>query len=221
MSDFSCGIMMGNNHKDVAVNYLEPDTVLIRLSNEWLCRLSESDSREMVVENYSQAVLDMSVKIPLLHIRHHEDHGFELGILHNKKIAFYFYVEYAIESNFSFNVGTELYGDDFAILMTKPDVKERVNSEVRSRYHEVDEKIERCFASINDINIKQFKLFGFDDEWCAKARNLLTASNYKKDGTFTCQINDLLAMLGLENFSFVSHRYVCLGDDNFEVVERG
>ena len=223
MSDFSCGILIGNNHKDLAVNYMEPDTFLIKLNDEWLCRLSENDSKEIVLENYSQAVLDMSAQIPLLHIQHSEDYGFDMGVLHNGELVFRFGIEYAIESSFAFEVGDKLYEDvDYVLVMDKPEVVERVKREVSARCHEIDEKISRSFASVNDNNIKQFNLFGFDDERCSKIRNLLTEANYKKDDGLGFQmIQDLLAIIGLENFYFVSHRYACLGDNDFEIVEKG
>jgi len=51
-----------------------------------------------------------------------EDHGVELGILHHKKLAFNFGVDYGVESEFAFQIGQELYGDEFMLKLHDAEV---------------------------------------------------------------------------------------------------
>jgi len=218
MSEFSAGIMLNVAHQEIAKAYLEDNTYLIRLNDTWLCRLSDNDDYCQKEEDYSQAVLDMSVQIPLLHIMNAEDHGFWLAILHNKKIVFQFDVPYNIESEFAFSIGQELYGDEFFDLMFEEETQEKVQNEVQRRRHEADEFVESFFSRISEDGIAQFELFGFDKPTCVEIAKILTLSNYKKDGMGRQMMQEFSAALRLSEFCWVSHHYVSLGDQDFDIV---
>lgn len=219
MSDFSSGILMNESFKELAKQYSEENTYLIKLDDGWLCRLSENDFCEMVAENYSEAVLNLSVQIPLLHIISAEDHGFELCILFHKKVVFHFQVNYGAENEFAFHIGTELYGDEYMDVVLDSKVQAHINNEVLRRYPEVEETIASYFSEINQEGIEQFKLFGFDNEICNKIQNLLTVNNYNKDKRGHQMINELLSVLKLSRFSFVSYNYVNPDEGIFEILE--
>lgn len=218
MSDFSSGIMINETFKELAKKYSEENTYLIKLDDAWLCRLSENDFCEMVAESYSEAVLNLSNHIPLMHIINAEDHGFELSILHNKKVCFHFQVNYDVENEFAFAIGEELYGDEYMDLIFDTEVQENINNEVLRRHCEIEETIESFFSEINQDSIMQFKLFGFDNDICNKVKNILTVNNYKKDKCGHQMIDELLSVLMLSKFSFVSFDYVNPNEGIFEIV---
>lgn len=218
MSDFSSGILIRPAHKEIALKYLEDDTYLIKLNDAWLCRLSGNDFCDMTEENYSEAVLNLSAHIPLMHIMSAEDHGFELGILHNKKLVFHFRVDYGVESEFASYIGSELYGNDYLKVMCDQEVIKRIQSEVQKHYHVIEERVESFFSGIGEDEVKQFGLFGFHQDDCTKIQNILTLSNYEKDEMGYQMIKELLAVLGLEEFSFVSYNYVNPDEGIFDVL---
>jgi hypothetical protein len=189
MSAFSSGIIINSSNRDIALKFKEANTYLVKLNDSWLCRLSENNFCKMTVESYTEAVLDMSEHIPLLHLQNAEDHGFEMSILHDRELIFKFNIEYAIEDIFLFNIGKELYGDDYIDVMQESDVQERIQKEMQNRYHEIE-----------------------------KIKTALTIPNYKSDGIGFQMIRDLFDALEIENFSFISYHYVSQDEDIFDIV---
>lgn len=221
MSDFSAGILMHEKHREIAKVHLEKHTHLIELNDMWFCRLSENDFCEMAVESYSEAVLAMSEQIPLLHVISAEDHEFELGILHHKKIVFHVRMPYDVVGNFAFDIVTELYGDECMEIIMNPDcaVQEKIKNEIQRRHHEVEEMVQSLFLEITEEGIEQFSQFGFDSDACAKIKDILTAENYQRDDMGYQMMKELFAVLKLSEFSFVSHKYVDLKNDIYNIVK--
>jgi hypothetical protein len=191
MSDFSAAIIIRAEHEAIALEYLDDD-FLIRLNKNWLCRLSANDEINMMdISKYSKTVLNLSEQIPLMHVVHPEDHGFEMCILHKRNMICHFGVSY-----------------EFGELDMKksPEFAERMG-----------------IGRFIEDEFKQFKLFGFDDKACAK---ILASFNELDMNDLELKIDavsNLFSVLGIEEFSFVSHHYVNSdkeqGTTHFDVIK--
>ncbi|GLC83286.1 hypothetical protein [Lacrimispora brassicae] len=219
MSEFSSGIMIQTCHKENVLKYMEKNTYLIQLNDLWLCRLSESDLCNHISEaDYSEAVLNLSEHIPLMHIVNAEDHGFELGILHRKKLAFTFGINYGVESEFVFQLGQQLYGEEYMDRLFDDEVMKNIERETQKHSAEVEERIQSFFSGIGAEQIKQFQLFGFQQDVCERIQHILTYPNYQKDKLGYRMIRELYAAIGIDEFCFVSHYYISKNEENFIIV---
>ena len=220
MSEFSSGIMIRICHKDIALKYMEDNTYLIQLNDFWLCRLSENDfSNHLSERNYSEAVLNLSEHIPLMHIVNAEDHGFGLGILHHKNLVFNFGVDYGVEAEFAFQIGQELYGDEYMFKLHDAEVIKHIQRETKNRFAEVEEKIKSFFSEIDAEQIGHFSLFSFQQEVCDRIQHILTYQNHQIDKIGHQMIQELYAAIRLEEFCFVSHSYVSENREVFKIVQ--
>ena len=81
-----------------------------------------------------------------MHIVNAEDHGFELGILHHKKLIFNFGVDYGVESEFAFQIG------QFRLFGFQQDVCDRIQHILTYQNHQKDkighQMIQDLYAAI-------------------------------------------------------------------------
>jgi len=220
MSEFSSGIMIQSCHKNTALKFMEEGTELIQLNDSWLCMLSESDYCNDIAEtNYTEEVLNLSEHIPLLNIVNAEDHEFMLGILYHKKLVFNFGIEYDVESEFVFQTGLELYGEEYIEKLFDEEVTEHVKRETEKRFVEVEGRVQSFFSNISPEQIGQFRLFGFQQDVCDKIQHILTCRNYHKDKSGHQMTRELLAALKLEEFQFISYDYVSNNREFYTIVQ--
>lgn len=108
-------------------------------------------------------------------------------------------------------------------------------SELMCRFgvsYEMDEsEMEECpelsesmgFGRFVKDEFEQFKLFGFDDNDCAKMYDIFTEVDMSDWKTKSESVRQLFSILGIENFSFVSHHYVSSdkerGETHFNIIE--
>lgn len=220
MSDFSSGILISEKHRETARLHMEDNTYLIKLNDAWLCRLSKNDCCRMAVENYSDAVLDMSASIPLLHIINAEDYEFKLCILHKKQVIFHFHVDYMIWEEIVFQVVHQRYGGDFGAAVRDDKFREAIDQEKHRQRHKFDETINNFFSGITEDTVSQFILLGFDRATCEKIQDILTIDSYKKDNVGRQMVEELLSVLGLLEFTLISHKHVNQNEGFFDIVEQ-
>jgi hypothetical protein len=192
MSNFSAGIMLKAEHEAVALEYMEDNVFLIRLNSNWLCRLSANDESSMMnIAKYSKAVLDLSERIPLMHVVHPEDHCFGLCILHESELVCRFGVSYEFDE---FDMG---------------ECPEMANP--------------MGFGRFIEDEFKQFKLFGFSDNDCARMFASFTEADMSDYENKTESVRQLFSILGIEEFEFVSHHYASSdkkrGETHFDVIK--
>ena len=188
MSDFSAAIMFKAEHEKLALEYMEDDVFLIRLNDSWICRLSENDQNCATLNgNYSNAVLDLSRRIPLMHVMNAEDHCLELNILHG--------------------------GESVCCFAIVDDFDDEYGCSPSMEYYEAEG------WGIDADEIDSFMLFGFDSDNCGEILNALSSSDKNRwEKTAT-----LFNILGINEFSFVSHHYLSSdkerGETHFIVIK--
>ena len=194
MSDFSAAIMLRAEHEAIALEHMEDNVFLIRLNANWLCRLSANDEISIMnIEKYSKAVLDLSDRIPLMHVIHPEDHCFALCILYKREVVCRFGVSYEFEMD-------EIDWDEFPELPGAMGFGRFVKGE-----------------------FENFKLFGFDDSDCAKMFATFTEVDMSDFRNKFESVRQLFSILGINEFSFVSHYYASSdkerGETHFDVIK--
>ena len=214
MSDFSAGIFTLNENKDKVYPFLIESELFIQYNDKWVGKLSPTDMNTDM-EIHPQTVA-LSKEVPLLHVINAEDHGFYIRILHEGDIKFHFDIPYSAEADLAYEIGTELFGEEWFLDASK--AQERIQQASEEAAKRLKERgiPDIYFKNIDEESLKAFQIFGFNDDIVQKVRQVLTIENFNQDSHK--MVYDLLDSLGLTQFSFVAHSYASHKDDDRFVV---
>ena len=215
MSDFTYANLISSSNKETAKAFLEADAYLLDFSDKWSCLLTRNDTAVNIADKkgFSETILSLSEKIPVLYFLHAEDHGLGFLILHNRNIVSSFEIDWGHYADLSRIIAEEMYGDEgFDKWMKDFDKFEDLALERRQEY------ISKLFFEIHPEN---FSLFGFPSDDIAKINETLNPKSVSTESDITVMINALIAILGLEEFTFVSWDYVKKQEKAYPIIAKG
>lgn len=198
MSDFSAGYFTVSKYKDQVYPYLLAGEKFVAYNPQWVGKFSPQDMDD---EPHPQTIL-LSRAVPLLHVIHAEDHGFNLRVYHQGKVQFAFDIPHMAGEELLFELGQEKYGDEFFL---DEGVMTALQAEVDGIL--AQQGVPHCFfEGITREGLECFKLFDLPDDTLDKMMEILTVARYTA-GSHQL-VYDLLDTIGLTEFDFISYDYI-------------
>ena len=204
MSDFTYANLILTKDVELAKGYLETGRYLCEFNDKWALLLTNEDTffdsrGNLQVNDWFYA---LSEKIPILSFHHPADHEFGFAILHNGKCASSLLLQYGYltEANsLAIILAEELYGKEEGFDVWHEDFGKKLGKQVIETNYR-DKYIHRI---LSNINVDNFKLFGFSDETVGGLKKLLTWENVAERGYDIAR--DFMSIIGIQDLRFTSY----------------
>ena len=199
MSSFIYANLILSKDVEIAKEYHEPNTYLIKINDRWVCRIAETDYNGLSGE-FSDTVFSMSEHIPVLFFSNSDNIGLGFSILQNRKIISSFYIDHEFDADLSLKIAYEMYGNEKGLDYWLEDMSKFIKLAAEQR----DERLQKNFSN---INVENFKLFCCTDEDIHELKNCLTPKNY--DESCISMIKKFVKVMKLKEMEYKSWNYVC------------
>ena len=214
ISEFTYANLILAKNKELVKKYLEPNSYLIKLDDNWICFVNVDDLK--IDGAVSERYLALSEQTPVLVFYNAEDHGCGYKILHNKEIISFFDLDYEFGYNTGLNMSQEMFGEDEGMEMWYG-IRDFPRQEDRDKIRKlVEEKEIEYYKNIALYsNLSNFKLFEFSDTVIISLNELFTQENFINR---TWSVKKFMEIIGIEKCCWLSWNYVKGHEENYSII---